>query len=280
MVVGVGVAAAVGTVEVGVGFCMFLPIEAACAAMGWHAWLPARCFSAIITRARGSLSVLWAVTPAAIAPRLPDVIFLLSAHDIVGPISWCGSGCPGLSCRRVGPRRLPSVSPATRDWLTALWLVDPLPPFITHGLVRRARIFVHVAILRLIANPAVLHETVLIGPFCVPCLHEAAPGNGGHSIDQRALMLGPFRPNYLPLLVARSAFERLVLVTEVGFPFLNAWPPPLGGWPGTVASRATLRGPPCGGLAGFHLYRAPDNDISASDRDGVVLHVHFLLTLH
>ena len=53
-------------------------------------------------------------------------------------------------------------------------------------------------------------------------------------------MLGPLLPDYLPLLVARSAFERLTLVTEVGFPFLNVWPPPLGGWLGTFASRATL----------------------------------------
>ena len=77
-----------------------------------------------------------------------------------------------------------------------------------------------VAILRPIANPAILHETVLIGLFSAPYFHETAPSR--LSIDQRALMLGPFRPNYLPSLVTRSAFERLVLVTEVGFPFLPA----------------------------------------------------------
>ena len=118
--------------------------------------------------------------------------------------------------------------PATRAGLTALWLVDPLPPFITHGLIRRARIFVHVAVLRLIVDPAVLHETVLMGLFSAPYFHEAVPSNGGHSIEQRVPTIGPFRPNCLPpTLVSRSGSERLVLVleTEVGFPFLNDWPP-------------------------------------------------------
>ena len=34
------------------------------------------------------------------------------------------------------------------------------------------------------------------------------------------------------------------------------------------------------GLAGFHLYRALDNDINACERDGVVLDAYVLLALH
>ena len=52
-----------------------------------------------------------------------------------------------------------------------------------------------VAVLRLIADPAVLRETTLIGLFSAPGVHETAPSNGGHSINQRTLMLGPFLPN-------------------------------------------------------------------------------------
>ena len=78
-----------------------------------------------------------------------------------------------LSCRRVEPRRLPFVSPATRAWLTALLIIDPLPPLITHGPILRASSFVDVAILSLITDPAIFHETVLIGLFSAPCLHEA-----------------------------------------------------------------------------------------------------------
>ena len=64
-----------------------------------------------------------------------------------------------------------------------------------------------VSILRLITDPAILHGTVLIGLFGAPCVNETAPSNGGNSVDQRALVLGPCFPNELPLLVARSAFE-------------------------------------------------------------------------
>ena len=204
--VGVGwVAAAVYGVGVGVGFSRFLP-KAACAAMGWHALIPARCFSALIPRAGGS-SLVRAAMPAAIVRRLPDIVFFVVVVRDVDPICWCGSGCPGLSSRRVGPRRLPFLSPATvpAGW-TALILVDPLPPFISHGPVRRARIFVHVAILRLIADPAVLHGCVL-WLFCAPYFHEAAPSHGGHCIHQRSLMLGPLLPDDFPLLIVRSGSE-------------------------------------------------------------------------
>ena len=84
-------------------------------------------------------------------------------------------------------------------------------------------------------------------------------------------MLGPLLPDYLPLLVARSGFKRLVLIAEVGFPFFDAWPTPLGGWVGTVRITAALRDTRSGGLAGFHLQCALDNDISACHRDSVVL---------
>ena len=164
--------------------------------------------------------------------------------------------------------------------LTALWLADPIPPAVTHGSVRRTRFLVDVAILHLITNPAVLHETMLIGIFGAPRLHETAPSNDGHSIHQLTLMLGLFCPDRFPLLGTRRAFKRLKLVTKVGFPILDAWPAPLGERLEAVASRTTLRRSHCGGLAGFHLYRALDGDISASDRDGVVLDVHFLRILH
>ena len=93
-------------------------------------------------------------------------------------------------------------------------------------------------------------------------------------------MLGPFLPNYRLVLVARSAFERLALITKVGSPFFYAWPTRLGGWLGPISISATLRGPHCGGSAGFHVFRTLDNDIRAGHRDGVVLDVYFSRALH
>ena len=87
-------------------------------------------------------------------------------------------------------------------------------------------------------------------------------------------MLGPLLPNYLGLLIARSGFKRLVLVAKVGSQSLT---------PALVGGRelsALQRPPHRGGLAGFHLYRALDNDIGASDRDSVVLDMYFLRALH
>ena len=124
------------------------------------------------------------------------------------------------------------------------------------GKWQERRVFVDVAILRLIPNPAVLRETMLIGLFGAPGVHETAPSNGRHSINQRSQMLGPLLPNCLALLVARSDFERLEFITEVGFPIFDSWPTLLGGWLGTFRIRAALRAPHRGALAGFHLHRA------------------------
>ena len=94
--------------------------------------------------------------PAAIVKRLPVIVFFVVGWLDLIPIFWCGSGYPGLSCRRVGPRLLPFESPATRARYTALF-VDPLPPYNVLGPVRRTRIFMDVSILRLITDPAILH---------------------------------------------------------------------------------------------------------------------------
>ena len=171
-VVGVGVAAAVVRVEVGVGFGRCLPVNATCGWLVGRAAMPA----AIARRCRSSSSLLFCLT--------------MSAR-----FSGVARGCPGLSCRRVGPRRLLCVSPATRVWLTALWLVDLLPPFITHGSVRRTRIFVLVGILRLIATQLSSTKPSALGSSVCHISMRRRRANGGHSINQRALMLGPFRPN-------------------------------------------------------------------------------------
>ena len=99
-VVRAGVAALVVCVEVGVGFGRFMPIDATCPAMGWHASIPARCFSAIITRAGESLLGSAAIPDAIVRP-LPDIVFsVVCALDDVFPIFWCGSGA--LACHAVG----------------------------------------------------------------------------------------------------------------------------------------------------------------------------------
>ena len=92
-------ASVVVRVEVGLNFGRIWPICATCAAMGWHASIPARCFSAVLARAGRGLAAI----PAATARRLPGIIFFaIFTLDDIFPISWCGSGCPGLSCRQVG----------------------------------------------------------------------------------------------------------------------------------------------------------------------------------
>ena len=78
-----------------------------------------------------------------------------------------------------------------------------------------------VSILRLFTDPAILHGTVHTWLLGAPCVSETAPSNGGYSVDQRALVLGLYFPNELPILVARSAFERLILVSEARFPVLD-----------------------------------------------------------
>ena len=85
--VGVGIAAAVAVrVEIGVNFGRILLICATYAEMDWHAWIPARGCRSIIPRARGPL-LLRAAKPAAIARRLPVIVFFVICLDYVCPIS-------------------------------------------------------------------------------------------------------------------------------------------------------------------------------------------------
>ena len=123
-------------------------------------WAGKRRFRRVVSAP--SYRVLGGAIRTATAKRLPDIVFFAICTFDGFPDFLVWLGLPWLVVLS-GWAGLPFVSPATRAWLTALWLIDPLPPFI-----RRARIFADVAILRLIANPAIRHETVLIGIFSAP----------------------------------------------------------------------------------------------------------------
>ena len=82
LLVGVDVTVALAVcVEVGVRIGRFWPTDTACAATDWHASIPARCFSTVVMRAGGTLR-FWAAMPAAIARRLPDVVFVVGPLDV------------------------------------------------------------------------------------------------------------------------------------------------------------------------------------------------------
>ena len=121
----------------------------------------------------------------------PGHRFLCCLFNDVSPIFRCS-----LSCCLVLATAFAFCVARDGCWLAALLAVYPLQLFIADGSVKLTRMFDDIAILRLITDLDVLHESMLIMLFPAPHLYETAPSNGGHNINQRSLMLGQLCSDY------------------------------------------------------------------------------------